>query len=99
MTQYRKVELLLVKGERTKVIDTSEVKLREEDATVADLKAAGFAKLFNADKYIKDREEVTGTAYIVTTDESLVSADRHLQYKLYVTAVVETPAPAPAPEV
>jgi len=86
MTQYRKVELLLVKGERTKVIDTSEVKLREEDATVADLKAAGFAKLFNADKYIKDREEVTGTAYIVTTDESLVSADRHLQYKLYVTA-------------
>lgn len=86
MTHYRKVELLLVKDGRTKVLDSSEVKLREENATVADLKAAGFAKLFDADKYIKDREEVTGTSYIVTTDESLVSADRHLKYKLYVTA-------------
>jgi hypothetical protein len=86
MTQYRKVELLLVKGEKTKTLDTSEVKLRDENATVADLKAAGFAKLFNADKYVKDKEEVVGTAYIVTTDESLVSADRHLEYKLYVTA-------------
>lgn len=87
MTQYRKVELLLVKDGRTKVLDSSEVKLREEDATVADLKAAGFAKLFDAEKYVKDKEEVTGTSYIVTTDESLVSADRHLRYKLYVTAI------------
>lgn len=86
MTQYRKVELLLVKDGRTKVLDSSEVKLHEEDATVADLKAAGFAKLFDADKYVKDKEEVTGTSYIVTTDESPVSADRHLRYKLYVTA-------------
>ena len=86
MTQYRKVELLLVKDGRTKVLDSSEVKLREEDATVADLKAAGFAKLFDADKYVKDKEEVTGTSYIETTDESPVSADRHLRYKLYVTA-------------
>ena len=86
MTQYRKVELLLVKEGRTKVLDSSEVKLREEDATVADLKAAGFAKLFDADKYVKDKEEVTGTSYIETTDESPVSADRHLRYKLYVTA-------------
>ena len=86
MTQYRKVELLLVKEGRTKVLDSSEVKLREENATVADLKAAGFAKLFDADKYVKDKEEVTGTSYIETTDESLVSADRHLRYKLYVTA-------------
>lgn len=86
MTHIRKVELLLVKEGRTKVLDSSEVKLREEDATVADLKAAGFAKLFDADKYVKDKEEVTGTSYIETTDESLVSADRHLRYKLYVTA-------------
>ena len=86
MTQYRKVELLLVKEGRTKVLDSSEVKLREEDATVADLKAAGFAKLFDADKYVKDREEVTGTPNIEITDETLVSVDRRLTYKLYVTA-------------
>jgi hypothetical protein len=86
MAQYRKIELLLVKGEQTKVIDSFEARLEDENATVADLKAAGFAKLFDADKYVKDKEEVTGTPYIDTTDESLVSADRHLRYKLYVTA-------------
>ena len=86
MTHIRKAELLLVKDGRTKVLDSSEVKLREEDATVADLKAAGFAMLFDSDKYVKDKEEVTGTPYIKTTDESLVSADRRLKYKLYVTA-------------
>ena len=85
MTHIRKVELLLVKEGRTKVLESSEVKLREEEATVADLKAAGFAMLFDASKYVKDREEVTGTSYIETTDESLVSADRRLKYKLYVT--------------
>jgi hypothetical protein len=97
MTQFRKVELLLVKGERTKTLEVSEVKLNDENATVADLKAAGFAKLFDADKYVKDKEEVTGTSYIKTTDESLVSVDRHLKYKLYVTAIVETPAAPAAP--
>ena len=86
MTHYIKVELLLVKEGRTKVLNSSEVKLREEDATVADLKAAGFAKLFDADKYVKDKEEVTGTPYIEITDETLVSVDRRLTYKLYVTA-------------
>lgn len=85
MTHIRKVELLLVKEGQTKVLESSEVKLREEGATVADLKAAGFAMLFDADKYVKDKEEVTGTPYIETTDESLVSADRRLKYKLYVT--------------
>ena len=86
MIHIRKVELLLVTEGKSKLVDSSEVKLRDENATVADLKAAGFAKLFDADKYVKDKEEVTGLSYTETTDESLVSADRFLRYKLYVTA-------------
>jgi len=86
MVQIRKAELLLVKEGRTKTVISTEVKLYEDGATIADLKAAGFAKLFDAEKYVKDREEVTGTSYKESTDSTLVSEDRHLKYTLYVTA-------------
>jgi hypothetical protein len=86
MTQERRAVLYLVKDGKSRVVIDTEAKVREASATIADLKAAGYAKLFDAEKYVKDREEVT---CIVPnkeiTDATLVSEERSFAYHLYVT--------------
>jgi hypothetical protein len=85
MTQERKAILYLVKENRNKVLNITEVKLRGQEATVADLKAAGYEKLFDAEKYTVEKEEVTCYKSNVTiTDETLVSEERFFEYHLYV---------------
>lgn len=86
MTQERKVELLLVKDGKAKTVESAQVKFYDDNATVANLKETGFTKLFDADKYVKDKEEVKGTSYKEITDETLISSDKALKYFLYVTA-------------
>lgn len=86
MTQERKAVLYIVKGERNKVAVNTEVKVREASATIADLKAAGYAKLFDAEKYVKDREEITCiNPSKEITDDTLLSEERSFAYHLYVT--------------
>lgn len=86
MTQERKAILYLVKEGKNKVELDTVAKIREENATIADLKAAGYAKLFNAEKHTKVKEEIT---CIVPnkeiTDATLISEERSFAYHLYVT--------------
>lgn len=86
MTQERKAVLYIVKDERNKVAIKTEVRLREQDAKVNDLKVVGFATLFDASKYVKDKEEVTCIKpNKEITDDTLISEERSFAYHLYVT--------------
>lgn len=82
----RNAQLFLVEGNEKRVVKKTNVKVSGENPTIADLKTAGFALLFNNEKYVKESEEVLTVPGNTFTDETPVSENRFLTYNLYVTA-------------
>jgi len=86
MTQERKAVLYIITDKQNKAAIKTEVKVYNASATIADLKAAGYTKLFDAKKHILVKEEVTCVnPNKVITDDTLLSEEHSFAYRLYVT--------------